>query len=140
LIGGSAAAGRTGTALFAAFEYSDPQTSLISTMYEIGVVRHGTFPGRDRDTLAVGFASEDYNVRLQNLETSLQRQGHAVPNTTADQVFEINYGVQATPWFVLRPGLQLVVNPSGVKASPGAGVVNPARNALVIGIGGYISL
>jgi len=140
LIGGSAAAGRTGTALFAAFEYSDPQTSLISTMYEIGVVRHGTFPGRDRDTLAVGFASEDYNVRLQNLETSLQRQGYAVPNTTADQVFEINYGVQATPWFVLRPGLQLVVNPSGVKASPGAGVVNPARNALVIGIGGYISL
>ncbi len=140
VIGGSAAAGQTGTAMFAAFEYSDPQTSLISTMYEVGAVRHGTFPGRDRDTLAVGFASENYNVRLQNLETSLQRLGYAVPNTTADQVFEINYGFQAAPWFVLRPGLQLVVNPSGVKANNAAGVINPARNALVIGLGGYISL
>ena len=113
---------------------------MISTMFEIGAVRRGTFAGRDRDTISAGFATENYNVRLQQLEATLQREGYAVPSTVQDQVFEINYGLQATPWFVLRPGLQLVINPSGVKANAGAGVINPPRNALVFGLGGYISL
>lgn len=108
-------------------------------MFEIGAVRHGTFCGRDRDTISAGFATENYNVRLQNLESTLQRAGYTVPSTVQDQVFEVNYGVQATPWFVLRPGLQLVINPGGVKANPGAGVINPPRNALVIGLGGYLT-
>jgi porin len=140
LIGGSSVAGKTGTAMFASFEYSDPQTSLLSTMFDVGVVRHGTFPGRTGDTLALGFASDNYNVRLQRLESTLQSEGYAVPSTVQDQVVELTYGFQATSWFTLRPGLQYVINPGGVKANPGVGVVNPARNALVLGLGGYISL
>ncbi len=140
MIEGSSAAGKTGTALFASFEYSDPQTSLISTMFDIGVVRHGTLPGRPNDTIGVGFASEDYNVRLQRLEATLQSEGFAVPSTVQDQIIELNYGVQATSWFTLRPGLQYVINPGGIKSNPGAGVTNPPRNALVIGLGGYFSL
>jgi len=118
LIGGSSAAKKTGTALFASFEYSDPQTSLLGTMFDLGVVRRGTFRGRDNDTLAVGFASDDYNVRLQRLEATLQRAGYAVPTSVQDQVVEVTYGIQATSWFVLRPGLQMVINPGGVKANP----------------------
>ena len=137
---GSAAAGRTGTALFTAFEYADPQTSLIGTMFEIGAVRRGTFRGRERDTISAGFATENFNVRLQALESALQHAGFTVPNTVQDQVFEVNYGVQATRWFVIRPGVQFVINPSGLKANPGAAVIDPPRNSLVIGIGGYITL
>jgi porin len=109
-------------------------------MFDIGVVRHGTLPGRPNDTIGVGFASEDYNVRLQRLEATLQSEGFAVPSTVQDQIIELNYGVQATSWFTLRPGLQYVINPGGIKSNPGAGVTNPPRNALVIGLGGYFSL
>jgi porin len=140
LIGGNSGPGQAGTALFGGFEYSDPQTSLLSTMFDIGVVRHGTFAGRPNDTAAAGFATDNYNVRLQRLEQTLQSEGYAVPNTVQDQVIELNYGLQATSWFILRPGLQYVINPGGVKANPGVGVTNPARNALVIGLGGYITL
>ena len=140
LIAGSANAGQSGAALFTAFEYGDPNTSLIGTMFEIGVVQHGTFPGRKFDTIAAGFATENYNGRLQNLESALQRAGFTVPNTVQDQVIELNYGIQATPWFVLRPGAQFVINPSGIKPNPGVGVFSPPRNAFVFGLGGYISL
>jgi porin len=140
LIQGSSAAGKTGTALFASFEYSDPQTSLLSTMFDIGVVRRGTFPGRTADTLALGFASDQYNVRLQALERSLQSEGFAVPNTVQDQIVELTYGFQVAPWFIVRPGLQFAINPGGIKANPGAGIIDPPGNALVIGLGGYISL
>jgi porin len=140
LVEGRGGAGQRGTAVFASFEYSDPQTSLLSTMAEIGVVRHGTFRGRPLDTLAAGFATDDYNVRLQALEASLQAAGYAVPSTRQEQVAELTYGFQATSWFVLRPGVQFVINPGGVTANASAGVLNPPRDALVIGLGGYITL
>jgi porin len=140
LVQGSSAPGKTGTALFGSFEYSDPQTSELSTMFDIGLVRRGTFAGRTSDTVALGFASDDFNVRLQQLERELQSEGYAVPNTVQDQVVELNYGFQVTPWFILRPGAQYVINPGGVKANPGAGVLNPPGNAFVLGLGGYITL
>jgi porin len=139
LIGGSAAAGKPGSTLFGAFEYSDPNTSLISTEYEFGAVRHGTFAGRPNDTISAGFASENYNVRLQRLESTLQSRGFAVPSTVADQVAELNYGIQVAPWFALRPNVQFVIDPSGVKANPGIGVLRPPGNAFVIGLGSSIT-
>jgi porin len=139
LLEGSSAPGKRGTALFTAFEYSDPQTSLISTMFEVGAVRRGTFRNRDRDTIGAVFATENYNVRLQQLESTLQAEGFTVPNTVQDQVIELNYGIQVTPWFILRPGVQYVINPSGVKPNAGAGVLNPPGNAVVLGLGGYLT-
>ena len=109
-------------------------------MYDVGLVRHGTFHGRDADTLAAGFASDAYNTRLQKLESTLQARGFAVPSTRQDQAVELTYGFAATSWFVLRPGLQFVIDPGGVTPSAGARVFNPARNALVIGLGGYLTL
>jgi porin len=140
LIQGDGAPGKQGTAAFVSFEYSDPQTSLVSTMFDVGVVRHGTFPGRGNDTIAAGFASQNYNVRLQRLEATLQSEGYAVPVTVQDQDVELTYGFQATPWFVLRPGFQMVINPGGVKQNINAGVLNPAGNAFVVDLGAYVTL
>jgi len=139
-IEGSSAPGKRGTAIFTSFEYSDPQTSLVSTFFEFGVVHHGTFANRPNDTVAAAFAEQNYNVRLQRLESSLQNAGYVVPTTTSDQVVELNYGVSATSWLVIRPGVQYVIDPGGIKAGPGAGVLAPAGNAIVIGLGAYISL
>jgi porin len=140
LIGGQSGPGKSGTALFASAEYGDPQSSLLSTTFDIGIVRHGTFPGRVNDTIAIAFASDDYNVRLQRLEAMLQSQGFAVPSTVQDQVIELTYGLQANSWFVIRPGFQYVIHPGGIAPNPGVGVINPPRNALVFDLAGYIAL
>ncbi len=139
-IEGSSAPGKRGTAIFSSFEYSDPQTSLVSTFFELGAVHHGTFANRPNDTIAAAFAEQNYNVRLQRLESSLQSAGYVVPTTTSDQVVELNYGFAATSWLVVRPGVQYVIDPGGIKAKPSAGVFDPSGNAIVFGLGAYIAL
>ena len=139
LISGSAEPKKRGSTIFTSFQYSDPQTSLIGTFFEIGAVRHGTFAGRPEDTLALGFATANYNGRLQQLETRLQSRGNVVPTTVQDQDVELNYGVQVAPWITLRPNFQYVINPGGIKANPGAGILDSPRNAFVIGLGSYIT-
>jgi porin len=139
-IEGSSAPGKRGTALFSSFEYSDPQTSLVSTFFEVGAVHHGTFAGRPNDTISAAFAEQNYNVRLQRLESNLQNAGYVVPYTGSDRVAELNYGFATTSWLVLRPGVQYVIDPGGIKANPAAGIFNPSGNAIVIGLGAYISL
>ena len=119
LISGSAAAHRRGVALFGAVEYGDPQTSELSVFADGGVIAHGTFAGRDDDTVSLGFAYTDLNPRLRALETSLQNSGFTVPITSQEKVLELNYGT-GPPWLVLRPGVQYVINPSGEKAIPNA--------------------
>lgn len=137
---GSSAQGKRGTAIFTSFEYSDPQTSLVSTFFELGAVHHGTFANRPNDTIAAAFAEQNYNVRLQRLESTLQSAGYVVPSTTSDQVVELNYGFAATSWLVVRPGVQYVIDPGGIKAKPSAGVIDPSGNAIVFGLGAYIAL
>jgi hypothetical protein len=36
--------------------------------------------------------------------------------------------------------VQYIIDPGGIKANAAAGVTNPAGNAIVIGLGAYISL
>jgi porin len=120
LISGSAAKNRRGIALFGALEYGDPQTSELSVFADGGVIAHGTFAGRDDDTLSLGFAYADVNPRLRALETSLQDSGFTVPLTEQEKMLELNYGARVAPWFELRPGVQYVINPSGERAIPNA--------------------
>lgn len=107
-----------GTVVFAALEWGDKATALVNWYGEAGLVRHGTFSGRDQDTLAFGFAAASLNGSLQAVE---QRIG--APTSVEEYVAETNYGYQAAPWLSLRPGLQYIWHPSGV---------NELRNALVI--------
>lgn len=120
LIGGSAAGGQGGVALFGGLEYGDPQTSQLSFFADGGIVAHGTFPGRDADTASLGFAYTNVNPRLRALETSLIGSGIAAPLTEQEKVLELNYGAHVAPWLTLRPGLQYVIDPSGERAIPDA--------------------
>ncbi|MGA8535208.1 MAG: carbohydrate porin [Candidatus Tumulicola sp.] len=120
LVAGSAAKDRRGIALFGALEYGDPQTSQLSLFADAGAIAHGTFAGRDDDTVSLGFAYTDINPRLRALETSLQNSGLSVPLTEQEKMLEFNYGARVAPWFALRPGVQYVINPSGEKTIPNA--------------------
>jgi porin len=109
---------KTGTVLFTALEYGDHDTALVTWFGEAGVLRHGTFPGRDGDSIALGFAVAAINNQLLEFE-----RAHNVPGTAQEFVTELNYGVAAAPWWVVRPGVQYVWHPSGE---------DERRNALVL--------
>ena len=138
LIEGSSLPGKGGTTLFVSAEYSDPNTSLISSFVDAGLVRHGTFPKRTNDTLALGFAVENYNPRLQNEQLALQSAGYRVPFNGSERAFEINYGFQARPWLLLRPGAQYVLNPEGEQTNVPSGFL-PTKSALVYGLTSVIT-
>ncbi len=137
LLAGSSKPGESGLTLFAAGEYSDPNTSLIGTFVDGGLVQHG-FGARKNDSIAVGFSSENFNGRLQNLENSLRSRGFAVPYTGSEQALELNYGCQAAPWLLLQPGVQYVMNPNGMQTNQYPGFV-ATKNAVVFGLKSVIS-
>ncbi|UAJ08974.1 carbohydrate porin [Glacieibacterium megasporae] len=37
-----------------------------------------------------------------------------------EQMWELNYGVQATSWLLVRPGIQYVIRPGGFSNRPDA--------------------
>lgn len=124
LLGGGAGPNDRGTALFAAYEYGDPRTALISEFFDAGLVQHGTFAGRPHDTLALGYAYANFNPNLRAFETSLDAAGYTVPISGQEQIAELNYGIAVNPWLTFRPGLQYVFRPSGNSAIPGALVID----------------
>lgn len=133
LLDGSSGPGRRGTALFAVAEYSDLNTALVSSYFDGGIVRHGTFGNRPNDTLALGFATANYNPRLQQLQLQLRASGYAGPYNGSESAVELNYGWQASKWLIVRPGLQYVINPNGELTNLPAGVAVP-KSALVFGL------
>jgi len=123
LIAGCAAPNARGIAIYAAFNYGDPQTALLRAFLGAGIVQHGTLPGRAYDTMSFGYAYGNINANLRAFETSLNAAGFSVPINTQEQIGEANYGLQLRPWLSLRPGIQYVWRPSGNAA---------IRNALIV--------
>jgi porin len=125
LLSGSAAKHERGIAAFASLVYGDPRTALLSFFGDGGIVAHGTFAGRDDDTVSLGYAYGNVNPQMREFESSLIASGIPVPLNGQERVVELNYGWQMRPNVTLRPGLQYVMAPSGNLQ---------IRNALVAGM------
>ncbi len=68
-----------------------------------GLVYKGLIPGRDDDNAAIG-------VIYGKLTTDTRPSG-------SETVLETAYTVQLTPWFYVRPDVQVVFNPAGVSGA-----------------------
>jgi porin len=75
----------------------------LPVFFGAGLVYKGLIPGRDEDRAAVGFY-------FGQLSGDINTGG-------SEKVLEINYTVQLTPWFYVRPDLQLVFDPAGVSSA-----------------------
>jgi porin len=100
-------------ALFGVLTLNDRRTGFFRTTTELGVSWRGIVPGRADDILSASWVGLNVNRRV----ALTQREGE-MPVQTSEQFFEINYGVQATPSVIVRPGLQYVVRPSGYASRP----------------------
>jgi porin len=113
-----------GLTVFAGFTYADPSTALLQYFWEAGLVRLGTFAGRDQDS--IGFALSQGLV--SNSLTGAQSQANAADPGSVDMQsyemdLELNYRAQLAPWFSLMPNIQYVVRPGGVTSTPNAFVL-----------------
>jgi len=105
-----------GLTAFAQYMVSDTDTAQIRRWYALGGVYQG-IGSRAQDSIALGYVGADINRRLIDARrASLVNAG--VPGDSplyhlsqAEELFELSYSVQVTPWLMIRPDVQYIVNP-----------------------------
>lgn len=99
-----------------------------------GVVLSDPLPGRDNDSLGLGFGI----VKVSAAASGLDQQtalftGSAFPVRSTETFLELTYQFQAAPWWVIQPDFQYIFN-------TGAGIPNPdhpstrVHDAAVLGV------
>ena len=115
--------------LFGQASAASSAASPFTRWYGAGVVLYKPFEGRSQDTLALGYGRAVPNPRSREaLEDNALANGQDFPNLdSGEQLIELSYGYQATPWLTLRPDLQYVIE-------PGAFSGQEIDNALLLGL------
>ena len=76
----------------------------IAQFWSVGAQYQGLIPTRDKDVLAFGVGDSLLSHTLR----------HKVnPLADRETVYELYYAIQITPWLIVYPDLQLIVNPGG---------------------------
>ncbi|MNG24375.1 Porin B precursor [compost metagenome] len=93
------------------------------------MVLYKPFEGRPKDTFALGYGRAVPNPRSRDVQQDAAlANGENFPNLdSAEQLIELSYGYQATPWLTLRPDVQYIIE-------PGAFSGEHIDNALVLGL------
>jgi porin len=102
--------------------------NLIDFFANGGVTVTAPLPGRDNDMAGVDFGIGRVSSRAAGLDADA-----GLPKRGTEELFEMTYQAQATPWLVVQPDVQYVVHPGG-------GVLDPndpshqLRNEFVAGV------
>ncbi|MDG2527627.1 carbohydrate porin [Caulobacter endophyticus] len=119
--------GNRGLSLFGQFTSNPKASAPITRWYEAGLVKTGTFRGRDADTIALGVVHARLNPRLRQAYVDAAATPvdyGALP--VGETAIELSYGWQATRWLTVRPDVQYVIE-------PGAFGYRDTPNALAVG-------
>ncbi|MEI8292705.1 MAG: carbohydrate porin [bacterium] len=114
-----------GLGFFGRTGFTPPDRNTINFFFDFGFTYKGLIPERDLDALglAYGFAGLSPGER-----DSIQDSGGNA--AVSEMVLEATYQCVLTPWCVLQPDAQLIVNPGGNNSVPNAFVIG-ARVSLV---------
>jgi len=99
--------------------FTKADRNFLNFYFDTGLTYKGLIPTRDNDTLGLAFAY----AQLSNGARSLLEDEGASP-AGAEMVIELSYQAEITPWLVVQPDLQYIINPGGT---------TDLDNALVIG-------
>lgn len=119
---------KRGLNVFANLTMNDPHKSVIKSLVQVGLIYRGPFDSRPDDTFGIGASklqvSDRYTDNTQALNARNGVTGMDDPLYVAEQKreysYEVNYGVQATQWLMVRPNLQYVKYPGGLTQTNGA--------------------
>lgn len=101
-------AGR-GLVLMGMVSYSDPRTALFQGSALGGLIAQGLFAARPDDFIDVGYVRAMLNKRAVDVKEA--RDQDLTNLSTGEGVLEFGYGLQATPWLLLHPNVQYVMDP-----------------------------
>ena len=92
---------------------SDKRTSQIPSYFVAALVAQGPFAARPHDYIAIGYVRDTVNsnaIRQKNAQ--LEAQGVLDPQLElGENIVELAYGIQVTPWMQIHPNLQFIGNP-----------------------------
>jgi porin len=103
-----------GLGLFARYGYADPDVNKIEHFWSTGVQYEGLLPNRDRDVLGLGVYQAIGSDRFRRKVARDFRR---------ETGLEFYYSLALTPWLVITPDAQLIVDPGGLRS---------ARDAVVL--------
>lgn len=107
--------------LFSQVHYNDKDTSYIGNSINIGLLGKGLFQQRPQDIFGIAIGrigvNSDYkkNIELQNIIDNF-----SVPVQNYEISTELFYGVNLQNGIVIRPNIQYIKNPGGVKETEDA--------------------
>ena len=114
-----------GLGFFGRTGFAPPDRNVVDFIFDMGFTYKGLIPGRSDDSigLAYGFAALSPDAR-EDIGSA------GGDGAVSEMVIEATYQCVLTPWCILQPDAQLIVNPGGDNAAPNAFVIG-ARLAIV---------
>ncbi len=109
----------TGLGMFANITQADRKTSVTDNQVSIGLFYKGLVPAVPGDVL--GFAVARTNVNGRAAEADRLVPG--TPVRDAEYASEIYYSIHPADWLELRPNVQFIHHPGGVKSANDVGVL-----------------
>jgi porin len=104
---------------------TDRKTTVTDNQVAAGLFYTGLIAVRPKDDIGLAIARTNVNGRL--LAGSVEGAARA----KAEYALEVDYGLQATGWLLLRPNLQYVIDPGGYHA---------AKNVVILGVKASVTL
>jgi porin len=106
--------------------------NLVASYFDGGLGLKAPLPGRDDDVLTFGIAYAKISADAAALDRDTQLfSGGFFPVRDKEIVFELDYSLQAAPWWTIQADLQQIIHPGGHVPDP----LNPAqaiRDAFII--------
>ncbi len=112
--------GNQGLTALGGVAFASEATNTMPFFFFLGAQYRGAFPNRPDDVLGFSVAQG----RISSNLAATQRLEGQIPQN-AETLFELNYALHLTNWFVFEPNLQYVLTPGGT---------GEIDNALVLGL------
>ncbi|NNM56116.1 MAG: carbohydrate porin [Acidocella sp.] len=98
---------------FAQYSVSDARTAVFANTIAAGLVALGPFDSRPHDYLNAAYVRAGINHRnIAARQAALAAQNITTPSLSEGEgLVEVGYGLAATPWLLIHPNVQYVINP-----------------------------
>jgi porin len=100
-----------GLGLFARAMFAPEAQNTVDYAFEAGVVYKGLIPGRDEDSIGLGYA----HIHISDDFAALAA-APGVPNFDHEGIIELTYSAQITPWLAVQPDVQYIIHPGASNA------------------------
>ncbi len=101
-----------GLGAFFRYGYANSKRNDIANFWSIGFQYQGLFEGCDDDVFGLGFAQGIFSDKASTTYTN-----------DYENVLELYYSAQVTPWLAVSPSIQYIANPGGDKTTSDAVVL-----------------